>query len=82
MPPHQGSESVPAHTLSFGGAHPEPDLGAVASLGDAAYLSDATFLRGSAAALTHPVLVTVLMAGVAGLAWIGFGAAPQLPVDR
>lgn len=54
-------------------------LGAVASLGDAAYLSDATFLRGSAAALTHPVLVTVLMAGVAGLAWIGFGAAPRRP---
>jgi hypothetical protein len=54
-------------------------LGSVVSLGDAAYLGDMTFLSGSAAALTHPLLVFFLMVGVAALAWFGFGGAQRPP---
>lgn len=51
-------------------------LGSVASLLDAGFLGDQTFLRGSVAAISHPVFLGAVTLASAGLAWWGLRAVP------
>lgn len=51
-------------------------LGSVASLLDAGFLGDQTFLRGSVAAISHPVFLGAVAGVSMGLAWWGLRSVP------
>jgi hypothetical protein len=56
-------------------------LGSMASALDLEFLGDKTFVWGSAAALSRPLLAAALVAGSCGLAWWGLGRpVPRLPL--
>jgi arylsulfatase A-like enzyme len=56
------------------------ELGAPASVFDIAFAGDPTFLLGSAAAVSRPVLLVVLLAGSLVLAWVALRGASSKAV--
>ena len=64
--------------LHFANYETVRELGAPASVFDIGFAGDRTFLLGSAAAVSRPVLLVVLLAGSVALAWVALrGAASK-----
>jgi len=66
--------------LHFANYETVRELGAPASVYDLGFLGDRTFLLGSAAAVSRPVLLAVLLAGSVALVWVSLRRAASKAV--